>query len=213
MKACIFDMDGVLIDSERGWESPQGSFLETLVGKEIMRKIGDIIGMSIANIYRQAVKAGYKESLATYYQRYNRKALEVFKKGQLATGLIELINWCNSNNIKIGILSSSPRFWIDLFLRRITWKESIRAILSVNDDPKIRAKPAPDGYLQILRDLGVSAKDAIAIEDSNFGIQAAKAAGIFTIAYREFLSEGYLQKGADAEADTMLDVLSIFKQL
>ena len=96
-----------------------------------------------------------------------------------------------------------------MVLNRLPWKDELDLVLSVNEHPGLKPKPAPDGYQYILKTLSAEVKDSIALEDSNPGITSAKAAGLFTIGFTEHLVEGYKQIEADAKAANMDEVIRI----
>ena len=79
----------------------------------------------------------------------------------------------------------------------------------LNERTDLKPKPEPDGYLEALKNLEADPKLSIILEDSNSGIQAAKASGAYVIGFKGNLVDGYVQKGADVYADTMQDVIKL----
>ena len=86
-----------------------------------------------------------------------------------------------ARGIRVGIVSSSSRSWVDRNLRRLGLADGWAAIICADGDTT-RCKPSPALYLEALDALGVDADEAIAIEDSPNGITAARAAGMFCVA-------------------------------
>jgi beta-phosphoglucomutase-like phosphatase (HAD superfamily) len=82
--------------------------------------------------------------------------------------------------LEVGLASSSSADWVAEHLDRYGLKDRFDVIRCAGGT--LQAKPAPDLYLQVLRDLAISATEAIALEDSPNGIAAAKAAGLYCIA-------------------------------
>jgi len=82
--------------------------------------------------------------------------------------------------------------------------------VTLHDRPDLAPKPAPDGYIAAMKNLNVKAKNTLVLEDSNAGIASAKAAGAYTVAFRQNLVEGYKQiEKADADAQNLQDVAKI----
>lgn len=112
-------------------------------------------------------------------------------------------------NFRLGLVSSSPRKWIDYLLPRLSFSDKLEQIISLNERPDLKPKPEPDGYLEALDNLEADPQLSLILEDSNSGIQSAKASGAYVIAFRGNLVDGYSQKGADTYADTMDDVIKL----
>lgn len=205
----VFDMDGVLVDSEKVWLEEESTFLDALLGKEISRRIGNTIGISMGEIYQKAYALGFRMDRAEYDRRYNETAIRVYARCTISKGADTLVDYLATHGWQLALLSASPRFWIEQVLRRLSWRDRLGAVLSLNEHKELRPKPAPDGYRFLLRKFNVEPNDSVALEDSNPGIASAKEAGLFTIGYWEHLPGGYAQDPADATADTMQDVLAI----
>lgn len=202
----VFDMDGVLVGSEKEWVEEESTFLDDLLGKEISRRIGDTIGISMGEIYQKAYALGFRMDRAEYDRRYNETAIRVYARCTISIGTDVLVNYLGTHGWHLALLSASPMLWIEQVFRRLSWRDRLGAVLSLDEHKELRPKPAPDGYQHLLRQVGVTSGRSVALEDSNPGIAAARAAGLFTIGYREHLPDGYDQKGADVTADTMSEV-------
>ncbi len=205
----VFDMDGVLVASEKRWMETEPTFLENIFGEEIARGIGDPIGISPGEIYERAVALGARLDKTEYDRRYNETAIRVYNRCAISEGTDDLVDYLLLHNWRIALLSASPMLWIEQVTVRLPWRDKLSAILSLNEHKELRPKPAPEGYRFLLKELAVSPKASVALEDSNPGIASARAAGFFTIGYREHLPVGYVQDAADATAETMQDVLAI----
>ena len=205
-KAFIFDMDGVLIDTERTWMAYGNDFLVNLFGKEIADEIGDTIGMTVNTVYEKAISYGASTNYDEYLKIYDKEAAFIYSKATITGGVEQLVEKLVFLKFKLGLVSSSRRNWIDRVLPRLSFRDRLEQIISLNDRSDLKPKPNPDGYLEALKNLRANPKYSIVLEDSNSGIQAAKAAGAYVIAFRGNLVEGYEQKGADAYAGTMDDV-------
>lgn len=92
--AFIFDMDGVIIDSERTWSLYKKDFYEKLLGKEIAEKVGETVGMGIPLIYDVAVTHGLSMKWDEFSEKYNEKAQLIYQHAMLTENLKNLIkNW------------------------------------------------------------------------------------------------------------------------
>ena len=211
-KAFLFDMDGVLIGTERLWEKYEDESLLQLFGKEILEKIGCMIGMSINTAYEKAIFYGAKTDYEEYLRLYNEKAAFIYSKASVTEGVERLAKELISLDFKLGLVSSSPREWIDYLLPKLSFKDKLEEIISLNDRPDLKPKPEPDGYLEALTSLKADPKLSIVLEDSNPGIQAAKASGAYVIGFKGNLLQGYVQQGADVCAETMDEVIELIRR-
>lgn len=209
-KAFIFDMDGVLIDSEQIWTFYEKTFLIKLLGKEIYEKMGDMVGDNLNSVYNRAVTFGSALSKEEFIQAYDKQAAVVYQEVHLAKNTEKLIELLKQNNFAIGLVTSSRRMWVDMFLTRFL-SIHFTHIVSLTDRQDLKPKPHPDGYKEMIRTLNAKPKDAIVLEDSNRGIDSAKAAGAFVIGFQQNLVPGYKQTGADVYAKNMDDVIGIVK--
>lgn len=210
-RAFIFDMDGVLIDSESAWIPCQTTFSTNLFGKKIYEKIGSTIGLSIDTIYQRAQQHGFAMNMEEYYAIYDAQASSIYSVAMTTNGLAELISFLKSSGYSLGLVSSSRRKWIDMVLTKLQLGNPFNCVISLNDEKHIRPKPAPDGYITAMDMLGAEPEQTIILEDSNSGISSALASGAYTIAYTEHLTPGSKQLRADAMAANMSEVREIVR--
>ena len=211
-KAFLFDMDGVLINTERLWEKYGDKALLQLFGKEILEKIGCMIGMSINAVYEKAVSYGATIDYQEYLRLYNEKAAFIYSKASVTEGVERLAKELISLDFKLGLVSSSPKEWIDYLLPKLSFRDKLEVIIALNDRPDLKSKPEPDGYLEALTILKADPELSIILEDSNLGIQAAKASGAYVIGFKGNLLQGYVQQGADICAETMDEVIELVRR-
>ena len=207
----VFDMDGVLVASEKTWLETEPRFLHDIFGDRIADSIGDTVGVSIGEIYEKARTLGSTLDKDEYDQKYFDVSLRVYSKCSISADTDLLVTYLLENNWGIALLSSSPMSWIDQVVKRLPWKDKLTTIVSLNEHHELRTKPAPDGYNYLVRTLHTTPEVSIALEDSNPGIASAKSAGLYTIGYLEHLPAEYQQKGADNTAEDMKDVISILE--
>jgi HAD superfamily hydrolase (TIGR01509 family) len=202
--AVIFDLDGVLLDSESAWLEVKREFTDESGGhwKESAR--WDMLGMSSIEWSRYmhdelgvpvAPEQISKQVAARLAQRYRERL-------PLLPGAVECVR-ALAADWPLGLASSSNREVIDLALSLAGIAGCFGA--TVSSEEVSAGKPAPDVYLAAANGLGADPADCSAIEDSTNGIRSAHAAGMVVIAVpnRDFPPE----TEALALADQVLDAL------
>jgi HAD superfamily hydrolase (TIGR01509 family) len=185
MKAVIFDMDGVIIDSEP---------FHLEVNRKIFRQLGisvtteeydTYIGVSNTNMWT-AIKSrhGLVQPVKELVDMQVTGNIGYMKKERIypVVGVVDFIKELDSMNIKIALASSSPYSVIDIVLDTFGIKKFFNAIVSGEDF--IKGKPAPDIFLKAAKLLSIKPEDCVVIEDSSCGVSAAKAAGMTCYALR-----------------------------
>lgn len=212
-KAFIFDMDGVIIDSETVWEKYDKKYFSSVLGKKgYLRIKNKLIGSSRDAIFDEASKIGIKITKKQFIEEYDQVAMKVYQKSKISRDIDILIEKLISYNFKIGLLTASPLLWIDQVLPRLKNKSAFSEIISLPKRKDLRPKPYPDGYLEIINKLGSSPKKTIILEDSNRGIKAGIASKAFTICLTENLPNGYKAKGADLFLDNLKEVIQFIEK-
>lgn len=207
-KAFIFDMDGVIVNSEIIWADVDAVFYPKLFGQEIYDKIkSDILGNTIDAIYALAQAAGTQVTRQDYVSRYDLEAQKVYERTTLTTGIIEFIQKLKTLGFLIGLVSASRQNWINIVLAKFP-ENCFDYVLSINDTG-LKPKPDPEGYLKAMEALGSAPANTIILEDSNRGVKSAKASGALTICLREHLSADYPSQGADVYVETLNDLLKL----
>jgi len=204
-------MDGVLVDSESSWEAIESEYLPDLFGKEITAKMGNLVGASLNGVIECALALGAVFDRVHVVKTYEEIAGRVYAQSPITEGVDNLVAKLIAKDFRIGVVTQSPHSWIDQVIPRLSFKDNIDLVISLHEHPKLKRKPEPDGYLEAFRFLDADPHHSFVLEDSNYGIQAGKAAGAFVIGYRGNLLPGYEQTGADAYADTMDDVIKLVK--
>ena len=181
----IFDMDGVILDSEPLHEKARIMISEEnniFVSNDVLP---DPVGKSSAEFWQIIFDiCGITDKSPVEFEKQQFELV-----GKLAVsddvgcnpGLITLLDWCKENNIIMGVASSSNRPLIEYILDGLNIKHYFSYIVA--GEEAARRKPAPDIYLKVLELSGIPKERACAIEDSAAGIEAAKAAGLYCFGY------------------------------
>ncbi|MGZ4308891.1 MAG: HAD family hydrolase [Gaiellaceae bacterium] len=202
IEAVVFDMDGVLLDSEHVWDEVREQLAKERGGRWHERAQRDMMGMSSTewSAYMHDV-IGLPEPP----EEINREVvwrLEALYRERLPVipGAREAVERLAAR-WPLGLASSSNRELIELALELLGVQQLFRA--TVSSEEVARGKPAPDVYLEAARRLGVEASNTAAVEDSHNGILAAKAAGMRVLA----IPNRRFPPGEDAlaQADVVLD--------
>ena len=212
IKACILDMDGVIVDTEpiqleafRVFLNDyhiqvSKEFLDGLVGYSIQDNMADIKKIFFLN----------KEfDIASAIKRRNALYLKMIAQQKLTPlpGVMELIAFCQQKNVKLALASSSDQQQVDTIMNRLVknYRSVFQAV--VTGDDVIHKKPAPDIYFRVVEQLKLPAASCVAFEDSRAGVESGRAAGVICFAIRNrYAEEKYLQK-ADRVIDSIQEAL------
>jgi len=181
-RAVVFDMDGLLLDTERLWLRAERRLLArygyTFTDADALASIG----------------RGFEESVADYTARAGlpperapglRAELLELVRAEFESGLagrpgaMELVRRLRGR-VPLALASNTPRALVEFALDTAGIREAFDAVVSAQD--VARPKPAPDIYLAACEALGVAPRDALALEDSPAGVLAAREAGLDVIA-------------------------------
>lgn len=218
LQAIIFDMDGVIVDTEFVEFSLQQQFIEQ--HKEHDDEISfearsEVCGKALADIpeiMQRLTKSSLSlEELKTRYQAFFENLFNNVDYPSIFRSDIKLIlDYAKANNIKLAVASSSALAHIQRILIACGIIDEFDLIVS--GEQFERSKPDPTIYRYTCEKLGVKPENSIAIEDSVYGITAGKSAGLTVIAYEEtrMLVD---QTQADFKGKDMAEILAIIKQV
>jgi HAD superfamily hydrolase (TIGR01509 family) len=180
-EAVVFDLDGVLLDSEQRWNEAKHALVVEAGGAWRAEAPEVMMGMSSPEW-----SAYLRDDLAVplSQEAINREVVRRMEDGYRA-GLpllpgAEATVCALAARWTLGLASSSNRELIDLFLELSGFGDAFRA--TVSSEQVARGKPAPDVYLETAARLGANPARCVAIEDSSNGIRAGAAAGMAVIA-------------------------------
>jgi HAD superfamily hydrolase (TIGR01509 family) len=179
--AVVFDVDGVLVDSEPVWEEVRRQLVAERGGHWAPDAQRRLMGMSTPEWARYlsedlGVGLSPDEIAATVIDRVAdryRERLPLLPDAAEAVRRMAA-HW------PLGLASSAPTALIDTVLAASSLRSSFTVVMSTEQVP--RGKPAPDIYLAVTAELGFRPRDCVAVEDSSNGLRSAAAAGLQVIA-------------------------------
>ena len=179
--AVVLDMDGLLIDTEQLWDEVRENLARERGGRWSENAQGDMMGMSSPEWSRYMHDVvGLDEPPDEIADEVVRRMAERYREHlPLLPGAKEAVERL-AGRWPLGLASSSNRPLIDLALEVGGLAPLFSA--TVSSEEVERGKPAPDVYLEAMRQLGVEPARAAAVEDSRSGIRSAHAAGMRVIA-------------------------------
>lgn len=213
-KAVIFDMDGVLVDSEPvitaaaiaglreyGVEAVPGDFLP-FVGCGEDRFVG-----GVAEKYGLTYEPAMKHRVYQIYLELVDARIKVFP------GIHQLLADLDRAGFKMALASSADRIKVDANLRAAGIRQNVFSAL-VSGEDVAHKKPAPDIYLKAAGEIGIRPEHCIVIEDAVNGVQAARTAGMACIAVTTSFSRDDLEAaGAGRIADSVSEIMAIIQKL
>lgn len=181
IEAVVFDLDGLLIETEEIWDEVREALVRERGGRWTDSAQRDMMGMSSREWSRYLHEELELEEPPEELNRLvvERMADRYRANLPLLPGAVEAVKRLAAR-WPLAVASSSNRPLIDLVLELSGLGNSFRA--TVSSEEVARGKPAPDVYLEAARRLGVAPEPCAAVEDSESGIRAAKAAGMRVIA-------------------------------
>jgi HAD superfamily hydrolase (TIGR01509 family) len=186
----IFDMDGVLVDSEKHWAIEETKYLATRIPAPHDEYHKDIVGMSISEIYDH-LKSRYEIRIekGEFLDAYDKMAVDIYERySNLIPNVLDFLVLLRDAGYTLALASSSPRFWVSMALKRFELLPFFKVTVSA-DEIGCKGKPAPDIYLYTAEQLGKEPANCLAIEDSRNGVISAKEAGMKCIGLRNGFNE------------------------
>ncbi|MFC5180478.1 HAD family hydrolase [Actinomadura harenae] len=181
-QAIVFDLDGVLVDSEPVWEEVRRGYVADMGGTWRPDTQDRLMGMSTdewADYLAGDLIGGDVTSDQVAYEVVDRMSRRYAVEVPIMPGAVEAVRRM-ADFRPLGLASSSPRALIDLVLGRLGIAGLFRTTVSTEEVDL--GKPAPDGYLAAAARLEVPAGECVAIEDSSNGLRSAHAAGMRVVA-------------------------------
>jgi HAD superfamily hydrolase (TIGR01509 family) len=214
IKAIIFDMDGLLIDSEPIWFRAKVDFMKKFDKEWSWEDQKNTMGVSTqfwvdyvfkkieGSVSKDEVLSGIIDRMKDYYRRGEL---------ELMPGANEALKFARKE-FKVGLASGSYKELLEIVVHTNKWNAYFDEILS-SDDME-RGKPHPDIYLEVMKRLGVDPSESVILEDSRDGMKAGIAAGAKVIAVlsKEVPVPQEVLDSTFAVIDTLHDLPKILKE-
>ena len=212
IKGLIFDLDGVLVSTEKNhfiaWKKTAerlGSDF-TEMDNEQLKGISRVDSLKkIITLAGATVSTEYFEELLVFKNEIYLDSIRTLGPGDALAGVLELLQHAKAHDIKLGVGSSSKN--ANAILELLQIKDLFDAIIDGNGVSA--PKPDPEVFLNAAQGMGLSAADCLVFEDAESGILAAKAGGFKVIA----TGNPHVAELADAYVDTLTDFnLSLYEE-
>jgi HAD superfamily hydrolase (TIGR01509 family) len=190
IKAVIFDLDGTLVDSEPNYfEADKKVLMDYGIFDFNMEMKKKYIGIGTKDMMRD-MKAKYhiNESIEKLVAMENEYYIEFAKMNTIVfPEMLMLLEFLKNNNYPLAIASGSSPEVIDIVLSITNLKDYFDVVLSAEQVK--RGKPEPDVFLEAAKQLCIPFRNCLVVEDSQFGVEAAKSASMYCAAIPSLIEE------------------------
>ena len=210
----IFDMDGVIIDSEPIHLEAEAKYLKEIGIKEPEKFLEDFCAVRISDMILEVIRFfNINISLTEAVSKISREKIKLFTEHELIEipGISQLLEYLYRKDIRIGLATSSDQELIDIVLNRLNIKQYFDVITNGNEIK--RGKPAPDIFIKTAKKLKVDPAECIVLEDSMHGVNAAKDAGMSCIGYINPNSGLQDLTNADHTVSDLTEVIDIINSM
>ncbi len=215
IKAVIFDMDGVIIDSEPLWRKAMISGFNRAgisFSDEDCRKTTGMRFKEVTEIWVKHHKITHISPAQLETEVLDLLIDLINNEGKIIEGILDLLHHAKKSDLKIGLATSSSHRLMDAVLKKLNLQTNFD--VTVSAEFMSHGKPHPEVFLICANKLQINPNECVVIEDSVNGVIAAKAAQMRVIAVPD--AEHKHMKGfaaADHQHENMHDVLILFKEL
>ncbi len=216
IEAVVFDMDGVIFDSEKLYRKHWMITGEEYgIPKDLMHELCNLMAGSTKERNEKMMKARFGQDFD--YMTFRSKTMtrmdqDVLENGvELKPGVVELFEYLKTRGLKIGLATSTQQ-------ERAERNLTNAGIISYFDDivyggVVANGKPAPDIYLKACENLGVKPEAAMGIEDSINGVKSSAAAGLYTVMVVDLIEPTEeIQPLANQIYDSLFDVITLLQE-
>lgn len=200
IKGVIFDMDGVLVNSEPLYREFEYMFFKNLGANVTTGYFDKYVGCSLENTVNGVcddfdINTIPRNSMVKIFSKGAELIYSDNPKLSICEGVIDWLEFFKANNYPMVVASSTYKEKIDICLERFNLKQYF--LKYTGGDEVKNSKPDPEIFLKACNELNLKPSECMVIEDSENGIQAAKLAGCLTL--------GYLNKGQNSQNVTLAD--------
>lgn len=184
MEAVIFDMDGVLVDSEYTFLESKTALLKDAGFEKDISYQYQFMGTTFEFMWKKMKEElGLPLTVEDYIQEMNERREEMIDRDGIkeTPHVKEVVKGLSEIGFKLAVASSSPKAEIERAMRELELSPFFDFLVS--GEEVAHSKPAPDVFLKAAELLAVSPKDCIVFEDTKNGSRAAKAAGMYCIGF------------------------------
>lgn len=205
LRGVLFDMDGLLIDSEPQWFSAEARTVAQLGGQWGPDEAADLLGsnLEVAANYMIAHSGSTLTTPAVMQMLLDNATTELARGIQFRPGALALVEALVDVGIPIALVTSSVRTHVEVVLQHL---HTDPFQFHVTADDVIRMKPHPEPYLTALDRLGLRASNVVVLEDSPTGVTAAEAAGCHVVAVPSVVAIDGAPRRTVIESLTSVDV-------
>jgi HAD superfamily hydrolase (TIGR01509 family) len=184
LKAVLFDLDGVLVDSmPLHWEVEEEVCKHFGLDFQKLHNNVSFAGITEREMFTALAKRTGKEHAVEEMLKMKHKLyLQRMERVEIIEDAVLLFKECMACDLKTGIVSSSSRVIVHKMLEKLGIRKATHCIVTADDVRE--GKPSPEPYLKAARLLEVKPQECIAIEDSQAGVIAAKKAGMICVGFR-----------------------------
>lgn len=207
MKAVLFDLDGVILNSEPIYTEINRKVLDYFhvhYTEDIFNECIGTTNHKTYQIFKDAYNLPYTiEEMVEYHSKI---VLDTFTNADYvpSDGIPALLATLKHHHIPTAIASSSPKHIINIILNKLNLIEYFQEIVS--GEEVAHGKPAPDTFLEAAKRLTIAPADCVVIEDSKHGSIAAKAAGMTCIGYQNLGSGNQDLSAADVIVNSITEI-------
>lgn len=183
-QALLFDMDGVLLDTELQTFNIWNKFLKETQNYNLSKEDYSKISGSPPWEFERFISLNLPGDANTLLKHWGNEIWRYINEGSIPTlsGYEKLIKYLEDYPYKKAIVTSNGSTWMKGYLRLFKFEEIFDAVFAGDND--LPRKPSPEPYLNACNKLCINPKNALAIEDSQSGISAALAAGLSVVRMR-----------------------------
>jgi HAD superfamily hydrolase (TIGR01509 family) len=181
LDAVLFDMDGLLVDTEPQWFAAEGATVTELGGVWGKNEQHALLGTNLeyAADYMIAHTGSRLTQEAVMKMLFDNMTVQLAKRVDFQPGALTLLDELAPADVRVGMVTSSVRDHVAVVLARIP-DHPFEAVVTADDVPRLKPDPLP--YLTALEQLGVRASHSVVLEDSPHGVQAGEQAGCHVVA-------------------------------